>query len=157
PADPQGVVLVPHLVDEAYVRSMSLPNDWRIVSPDGPPEQVVAQIASAEVVVSSSLHGLITADSYGIPAIWARTINPLAGNNSVYKFHDHAGARGRPFIEPVSYDGAVGSPRLASWATTAARDIGTWQEELIAAFPLRALLGLEDPADRQAARRDAAG
>lgn len=38
-----------------------------LIDPSGPPDQVVAEIARCKRIVSSSLHGLITADAFGIP------------------------------------------------------------------------------------------
>lgn len=40
--------------------------------------RAVRQIASADLVVSSSFHGLIVADAYGIPAVWQSRSTPIA-------------------------------------------------------------------------------
>ena len=40
-----------------------------------PAEEVVEQIAQSEVVLSTSLHGLIIAQAYGIPWVWLRVAN----------------------------------------------------------------------------------
>lgn len=55
--------------------------------------RAVRQIASADLVVSSSLHGLIVADAYGIPAVWAV---PVDTDRHVpdMKFADHHAALG---------------------------------------------------------------
>lgn len=45
------------------------------------------EIAACSVVLTSSLHGLIVADSYGIPAAWTSLDPPLNGGD--FKFHDY--------------------------------------------------------------------
>src|SRR5699024_10245514 len=48
---------------------------------------VVAQIANASSIVSTSLHGLIIAQAYGVPWIWLRVIDQeLIGGD--FKFKD---------------------------------------------------------------------
>ncbi|MDR2537466.1 MAG: polysaccharide pyruvyl transferase family protein, partial [Treponema sp.] len=64
------------------------------------PEMVIRQIASCESVVSSSLHGLIVADSFGIPNLWIENrwkmdIEPL------FKYLDYYSALGITEIKPV--------------------------------------------------------
>lgn len=131
-----SVCLVPHFVDEEHVNALELPPHWSIIHPDGDPLEVIAKIASAELIVSSSLHGLIVADSFGIPAVWASSMNSLYGN-SHYKFFDHASARGTSFNSPKSYLELTQIPEqdLHSLATTPSRDMSQWQDELIASFP----------------------
>jgi hypothetical protein len=138
PAKRAGVGLVPHYVDMEDLRMADLPHGWTIIDPRQPVHAVIEAIAAAELVVSSSLHGLIVADSLGIPCIWAKTAERLAGSPD-FKFRDHATARRRSFGEPVSYEEALRSApgRLAGIATVPARPVAEWQDELIAAFPFR--------------------
>ena len=136
PKKVSAVAAVPHFLDKG--RLSDLPRHWRVVDPEQPVDDVLAQIASAELVLSSSLHGLIAADSFGIPCVW---ISFLGGqpDSPTHKFMDHASTRGRDFNAPITWAEAVLMPTdtLASKATTIGRDIATWQEELIAAFPMK--------------------
>ena len=47
----------------------------------------VEEVTSCEFIVSSSLHGLIVADAYGIPNLWAQFGDSLGGDGT--KFWDH--------------------------------------------------------------------
>ena len=56
------------------------------------PGEVIAAIAECEVVVSSSLHGLVVADSFDIPNHWVTCDIPLFGGT--WKFDDYFAAFG---------------------------------------------------------------
>ena len=47
----------------------------------------VREIAACKAVITTSLHGLVTADSYGIPAAWTTLDPPLGGGD--FKFRDY--------------------------------------------------------------------
>ena len=47
----------------------------------------VRQIASCRTVLTTSLHGLVTADAYGIPGVWTTLDPPLGGGD--FKFRDY--------------------------------------------------------------------
>jgi pyruvyltransferase len=64
-----------------------------------PIESVIDQITSCEFVASSSLHGLITSHTYGIPAIWVKFCDLPSGDDS--KFHDYFLSIGEEPPEPV--------------------------------------------------------
>jgi len=51
------------------------------------PEKFVDDLCSCEAVYSSSLHGLVLADAYGIPSQWFTGTVNLGGDGT--KFHDH--------------------------------------------------------------------
>ena len=51
------------------------------------PSKVVAQIAQCGAILSSSLHGLVVADSLGIPAAWMMPEPVLSGGE--FKFRDY--------------------------------------------------------------------
>lgn len=59
----------------------------RFVDVQRPVPSVLADIASCSAVVTSSLHGLVIADSLGIPAVWCVTGEPLRGGR--FKFLDY--------------------------------------------------------------------
>ncbi len=89
--------LVMHYSDEdnPIARSM-LENTPSIVSIPvaAPPMETLRLIGECEYIASSSLHGLIAADCYGIPNIRLRVGPHL--DHSESKFHDYASAIGRP-------------------------------------------------------------
>ncbi len=66
-----------------------------LIDPRRPPQEVVRDIASCKEVFSSSLHGLVAADSLGIPNRWVELETPhadVAANR--FKFEDYYSAFG---------------------------------------------------------------
>lgn len=51
-----------------------------VINASDPAETVIAQISSCRVILSSSLHGLIVADSYGIPNMRISRDDVITGN-----------------------------------------------------------------------------
>ena len=82
---PKDFILIPHFRDDQVMRKLYPQYEKQIVSPDTPFLEMVSRILRSELVVSSSLHGLIVAETLGIPAVWHR---PLMGENE-FKFHDY--------------------------------------------------------------------
>lgn len=78
-----------HLADPRW-QSLSTGGQVRIIDVERGPTAVLRDIARCRRVVSTSLHGLITADAFGIPALWARTEPTLLGDT--FKFADYESA-----------------------------------------------------------------
>lgn len=66
------------------------------------PHAVATEIAGASVVITSSLHGLVTADAHGVPAAW--TLPRPWGEGGAFKFLDYEANYGRTWERyvPVS-------------------------------------------------------
>lgn len=104
----------------------------RIISPVAQPANVVAQIQACDMILSSSLHGLIIADALGIPSVWSAEVGLLGGT---FKFHDYASAVGRANWSPVVITGDETLTELSGLASCANRDkIAECQEGLAQAF-----------------------
>lgn len=57
-----------------------------------PVEAFVDELCKCETIISSSMHGLIAADAYGIPNRWLMLSDKLVGGE--FKFHDYYNAIG---------------------------------------------------------------
>lgn len=88
-----GLGVIPHFVDQQDPRVqeiLSLPHT-RLINVFSPVEQVVREIRQCNFVLSSSMHGLIVADSFGIPN---RRMPFSSGIISDLKFDDYYSAFG---------------------------------------------------------------
>lgn len=84
------VGLMPHYEDRADPRTQTLANALRgctVIDVFGDVTEVLRQIASCECVLSSSLHGLIVADAFGVPNAWIKLSQKIRGDD--FKFRDY--------------------------------------------------------------------
>lgn len=80
--------IVPHYVDKDNVLLKNIQVDNSIVIDiQQEPSVVLEQIAQCENIISSAMHGLIVADSLGIPNVRMVVSGNLYGGD--YKFHDY--------------------------------------------------------------------
>lgn len=99
--------LIPHFRDKHepfFVKAREW-DDTLLIDISGSIEDVVNQIASCDRIVSSSLHGIICADAYGVPAYWVRASSNLLGDG--FKFEDYFSSVGRPELPPLPVDGTT--------------------------------------------------
>lgn len=106
---------VPHVLSVARWRAWNQ-RRLRIIDPAASPWSVIEQIATCEIVLSQSLHGLIVADALGIPNVWVAPSHDMAGGR--FKFDDYFStldaakspvAEGPElFAHPERYDATVG-------------------------------------------------
>lgn len=86
---PGRIGLVYHWMhkNDPVVRSLARERNITLIDPSRNPSKVVADITACEFVMSTSLHGLIVADSYGIPNAWIELTEEIGGSG--YKFEDY--------------------------------------------------------------------
>ena len=60
-------------------------NDVHLIAPSLHPRAVAAEISKCEHVISSSLHGIIFADAYGVPSTWLHDEMLPSNNQGVFK------------------------------------------------------------------------
>ncbi len=135
-AIPGRIGLVYHYIDQKDPVVQALAREGRVtlIDPSREPADVAADITSCEFVFSSSLHGLIVADSFGVPNGWIALSGRIGGGR--YKFEDYYSAFD---AEAVLHDAEI------VWDTAAIRrlesryrpvpDLDRLQDDLIGAFP----------------------
>jgi Polysaccharide pyruvyl transferase. len=93
--------VIPHYVDQNNPLLNIFKDDDTILIIDilSGTKKVVDDICSCEKIASSSLHGIIAADAYGIPSIWIEFSNKIDGNG--FKFYDYFDSVGRTGESPL--------------------------------------------------------
>lgn len=96
-----GVGIVPHYTDKKHplIKDLEQLENVKIIDVERPGADVCKDIAGCESILSSSLHGLIIADSFKIPNRRIGFYNKLKGGD--FKFEDYASSLGRPDISKV--------------------------------------------------------
>lgn len=89
--------IIPHQIDYDFIKSnldkICANTDLNIklinltLTYDNTIEKVIDEINECEKTISSSLHGIIVSQAYGIPSIWCELKNKLCGDG--IKFHDY--------------------------------------------------------------------
>lgn len=127
--------VIPHYVDHESPLLDKYRNkpDTIIINALWPVHKVVSAIASCELILSSSLHGLIVSDSLGVPNYWMPLSDKLTGGN--YKFNDYYSIYDeKPKPLTIMNQESLDVERIitAYRPKTALRDL---QDRLIKAFP----------------------
>jgi pyruvyltransferase len=94
-------IIIPHYSEEEMFQK----NEWdNVVFSTDPWEEVLAQILDSKLVISSSLHGIVLAEAYGIPARLLR----VTDNEPLFKYFDYYSGTGRPsFTYATTVDQAL--------------------------------------------------
>lgn len=87
--------LVPHYVDQ--YRAFDRYRDF--IDVFQPIEKAIDEICSCDRIYSSSLHGIIIAHAYGIPAAWIKLSDSLGGDGT--KFRDYFASVGMDVAQPI--------------------------------------------------------
>lgn len=116
--------VIPHFKDELVFKRQRPDLIKHFISADGDPVKILEAMLGAELVISSSLHGIIFAESLGIPAIWIDS----PGGEGHFKYLDYYEGTGRKGIKAardIDHALTVKAPKLPTF------DFST----LLATFP----------------------
>lgn len=100
-------------------------------------KDVLRQIAGCECILSSSLHGLVVADAFGVPNAWIKMSNKVRGND--FKFRDYYSVFGLDAnVSPTSPE-RIDTPALDRIVETYGRPgLAEVKRKLVEAFPFKA-------------------
>lgn len=89
--------IIPHWKDAEYLMNNS--NGINIINPLQPVRSLIDEIVSSDFILSSSLHGLILADAYGVPNQWLHLGTDIGGDG--FKFADYYSTTDNKFTVPT--------------------------------------------------------
>jgi pyruvyltransferase len=82
-------VIMPHYADAYLFLNSKYEN---IIFPWEPWDQIIRKILDSKLVISSTLHGIVVAEAFGIPARLLRVTN----NQNIFKYKDYYHGTNRP-------------------------------------------------------------
>lgn len=101
PAKKYKLGVIPHNVDieSEYLSELKNDVEVKIIKLKGYEDwhKVIDEICECEFIISSSLHGLIISDAYGIPNLWIKLSNKVLGGD--FKYLDYFMSVGREVSE----------------------------------------------------------
>lgn len=119
------VSVIPQLVTEKGIRE-KYPDAHIISMNTNDYESVIDQIVQSKLIISSSLHGVILADAYGVPSVWYRGLR----KDIDFKYLDYyASTERKPKTIPTSIEEAINTEPLPL------PDLKPLQEGLLKSFP----------------------
>jgi len=97
--------ILPHYTDYAAVKHLEADPAIKVINIDSGVLEVTREAVACESILSSSLHGLVLADSYGIPTAWLRVDSGKRVKGAGFKFRDYLASTGRPLDSGVDMQG----------------------------------------------------
>jgi pyruvyltransferase len=131
--------IIPHgndMCDRLLNKAKILPNRYKIIWPNCSPKEVINDMKECKVIFSSSLHGLICADSFGIPNMHIKISDRLYGG--LFKFKDYYTSIGRRYknLEPKKiYSDKAVNEVINSYEPI--KNLDKIQKNIIDAFPYK--------------------
>ena len=117
--------IIPQYVTEGSVRQ-KYPDDFIISMNTNDYKTVIDQIVSCKKIITSSLHGIILAEAYGVPAVWYRGLEEKVN----FKYKDYYYSTGRHDIPMLTtIEEALATEPLPI------PDLSALQQGLIKSFP----------------------
>lgn len=97
------VGVIPHYVDQHHpdITAFSRQNGVTVIDVFSETVDFLQQVSQCEIILSSSLHGLITADSLNIPNSWIKLSDKIRGDD--FKFADYYSIFGFDNVQPTSF------------------------------------------------------
>jgi hypothetical protein len=134
------VGVVPHheqMQNPEFVASLEA-RELSVIDPrQDDPADVVAQISACETVLAGSLHGLVTADAYGIPNLWLDGPRISQDNlPSDFKFFDYFTSVGRYETGRRRLDKCLDVIRFGDFDLSYMRRLEAIKDGIEASFPL---------------------
>ncbi len=131
------VGLVPHYVDlenPVFEQMLAYYPKALLIDVREDPETVLKQISSCRTIFSTSLHGIIAADSYGVPSCWCECSDKILGNG--FKYHDYYSAFGTDRKVCDLLSGKLPDPdKECRTSFRSYKDVARMQKDLIKCFP----------------------
>lgn len=129
--------IVPHHSEKDLSRDLQklISDKHLIIDVALDPEAFIRQLKRCKAVISSSLHGLILADAYGIPSKWISISDRLDGGD--WKFDDYYSVTSTPMKSPyrtASVDSLMDHLETLSREAEISRYTGN-REQLLRSFP----------------------
>ena len=139
PSRDRPVGVVPHWTDTETLHTASRIVNVRALNVALPWPDFFAELSACSSVLSSSLHGIVFAESLGIPAAWLRPGVALGGRG--FKFEDYYLGTDRKPPAPLSLEAglewASGNPEPAQIDLTPVKEAHTAARELLESGMLR--------------------
>lgn len=127
--------VVPHYKDKVHPAITTLctrsRENIRVIDVQDDPRNILTAIAECEVILSSSLHGLIAGDAFGRRTAWLKLSDAVIGNG--FKFMDYGLSVGVA-LRPTNLSGAESTDELAALASKKHFDRAGTQRRLEAVF-----------------------
>ncbi|MDR1196688.1 MAG: polysaccharide pyruvyl transferase family protein [Candidatus Nomurabacteria bacterium] len=126
--------------DSKYLNGVQRRHDYLVINPLQTPDKVAYDITSCKLILSSSLHGIIFADSFNIPCYWmplSSTLDDMASvKDSDFKFHDYYSSTGRRAKKiPASVIGDEKAIERMIKRYVPIKNLKQIQKDLIKSFP----------------------
>lgn len=130
--------IVPHYCDYQNKWVLDYKNDpmVSVLNVKSDPWKFIQKLKSCDIIISSSLHGIITAHAYGIPAVWVKMSDKLEGGD--FKFNDYYLSVGLGEKEPYNLSKYPVSPKDIEVNATVKPE-GMYLEEFVRVCPFMSI------------------